>query len=346
MVHSIRDLHIEIPEELIAQYPLEERDASRLLVYDLKNRSSIDDYFKNLPQYISGNDCLIYNDARVINARLYGYKNQTGALLEILLTRRIDERDWLCLISPARRVKEGIVIAIDKKLSFTVLNSTGEGSFKVRFNKSLNFNELKDIGEVPLPKYIKRKPIKGLDNVRYQTIFADKDGAIASPTAGLHFTERIVREIRDKGAVFVPITLYVDWGTFKPVRERDYRKHKIHSEVYEISEESACIINTCIEEKRRIVCIGTTSVRALETAIRTDGSVRSGSDETDLYIYPGFIFKSVDGIITNFHMLNSTLILLVSAFAGEREIEKAYNHAVSKRYRFFSYGDAMFLMKK
>ena len=208
------------------------------------------------------------------------------------------------------------------------------------------FKDLENVGEIPLPKYIKRKPIPTIDEERYQTVFSNKYGAVASPTAGLHFTEGLVQKLKKKGIEFIPVTLYVDWGTFKPVREKDYRKHKIHKESFEIGESSAERINKCIDEGRRIVCIGTTSVRTLESSVNKEGKILATSAETDLYIYPGYKFKVVDALITNFHMPDSTLILLVSAFAGKSRIEEAYNHAINKKYRFFSYGDAMFIIKR
>ncbi len=345
MGYSLKEFQIKIPDNLIAQYPLERRDQSKLLVYDVKNQTLKDDYFLNLPNYTSSNDCIIYNDAKVINARLYGLKEKTDARLEVLLMRRLNQNDWKCLIRPARRVRKDTTITISKECSIKVLDEIGEGLFVVRFLKPIDYKNLRKIGEIPLPKYIRRKPLKKVDDIRYQTIFSDKYGAVASPTAGLHFTGKIVDEMKKKGALFVPVTLYVDWGTFKPVREKNYREHKIHKEAYEISEESAKTINMCIREKKRIICIGTTSVRTIESALNNDGEVLSGKGETDLYIYPGYNFKLVDGIITNFHTPDSTLILLVAAFSSKNGIEKAYNYAVSKKYRFFSYGDAMLLLK-
>jgi len=347
MGYSLKEFKISIPEECIAQYPLKERHDSRLLVYDSTNDSLKDDFFRNIANYISPNDCVVYNDAKVINARLWGTKAGSGATLEILLTRKITENpkntDWCALIRPARRVKKGISIITNNNLSLDVLEALGEGSFKVRFSKEVGYEDLSRIGEIPLPKYIKRKPDKKIDEIRYQTVYSEKYGAVASPTAGLHFTNEIVDALKERGTIFVPVTLWVDWGTFKPVREDDYRKHTIHSEEYEITETSAESINRCISERRRIVCVGTTSVRTVETAARVNGYVAAGKGETDLYIYPGYHFKITQAMITNFHMADSTLILLVAAFAGKKGIEKSYNHAVAKKYRFFSYGDAMLL---
>lgn len=342
MEYSMKDFNIHIPKELVAQYPVEKRGSSRLLVYDIKRDLIIDDYFYNITSYITAGDCVVYNDAKVINARVYGIKVNTGARLEMLLTRRVDEFQWRCLIRPARRVDEGTIIKLDGGYELEVIDEMGDGSFLIRFDRPLEYEELNIIGEVPLPRYIKRKPQRGLDDERYQTVYAKRYGAVAAPTAGLHFTEEIIESLKCRGTVFVPITLYVDWGTFKPVREHDYRKHKIHTECYEISNESASIINSAIREGRRLVCVGTTTVRVIES-VAENGVVKPGRGETSLYIYPGYSFKLVRAMLTNFHLPDSTLILLVAAFAGKERIIKVYHHAVDKRYRFFSYGDAMFL---
>ena len=342
MEYSMEDFKIHIPEELVAQYPVEKRGSSRLLVYDIQRDSIIDDFFYNIASYITAGDCVVYNNARVINARVYGVKVTTGARLEVLLTRRVDELQWRCLIRPARRVEKGTIVRLDGGYELEVVEEIGDGSFLIRFDRPLGYEELNNIGEVPLPRYIKRKPLRGLDDERYQTVYAEKYGAVAAPTAGLHFTEEIIESLKDRGTVFVPITLYVDWGTFKPVREHDYRRYKIHTECYEISDESASIINSSIREGRRLVCVGTTTVRAIES-VADNGVVKPGRGETSLYIYPGYSFKLVRAMLTNFHLPDSTLILLVAAFAGKERIMKAYRHAVDKRYRFFSYGDAMFL---
>ena len=346
MNFSIKDFKINIPEELIAQYPPEERGKSRLLSFDLNQDILTDDCFENITKYIYPNDCIIYNDAKVINARLHGIKRETGARIEVLLIKHSGDREWHGLLRPARRIEVGVLIDVDRHLSLEVTGELGEGMYQIRFSKPVGYKELENIGEIPLPKYIKRKPVREIDSVMYQTIFADKYGAVASPTAGLHFNNKTVEKIKKRGAVLVPVTLYVDWGTFKPVREDDYREHRIHREIYEISEESACEINRCVNEGRRIICVGTTSVRTVEAASDSNRKIKSGRGETNLYIYPGYTFKIVDGMVTNFHMPDSTLILLVAAFCGKEKIERAYDHAVSRKYRFFSYGDAMFIFKK
>ena len=249
------------------------------------------------------------------------------------------------MICPARRVRPGTRIIIPGGSGVEVIENLEEGMFRVRTEEPVGYERLKVLGEIPLPKYIRRKPLEAIDAVRYQTVFSRKDGAVASPTAGLHFSERLLERIRDKGVAMFPVTLYVDWGTFKPVKAEDYRQHRIHKEMYEITEESAAGINRCIEEGRRILCVGTTSVRTLETAFM-NARIGAGSGETDLYIHPGYEFKVVDGMFTNFHMPDSTLILLVAAFGGKEGIEAAYRHAVERKYRFFSYGDAMFMFNK
>ncbi len=339
----MKEFQIQIPRELVAQYPAEERQRSRLLVYNIQNGTITDDHFWNIYRYINAEDCVVYNDAKVINARLYGIKEGTEARLEVLLTRRVGKSDWRCLIRPARRVQKGTRVFLGGEHELEVLEEIGEGAFFVRLVPPVEYEELRTIGEVPLPRYIRRKPKRGLDEERYQTVYSVKYGAVAAPTAGLHFTEEIIDGLKRRGTIFVPVTLYVDWGTFGPVREPDYRRHIIHTECYEISGESARIINTCIQEGRRVVCIGTTTVRTVETAAGNDGWVKPGGGETSLYIYPGYRFKVTRAMLTNFHLPDSTLILLVAAFAGKEKIMMVYRHAVERRYRFFSYGDAMFL---
>ena len=347
MGYSLKEFKISIPDKLIAQFPSQQRHGSRLLILNASDGSIQDDHFYNVTSLLTSQDCVVFNDARVINARLYGNKvlpgDARGGHVEILLTRRYNGRNWQGLIRPARRVREGSRIALENGTTITVLHNLGEGAFSIRFSNVITYEDLIDIGEIPLPKYIKRKPVKNIDEDRYQTVYSRRYGAVASPTAGLHFTDDLIQQLRERGTLFVPITLHVDWGTFKPVRESDYRKHEIHREQFEISEASAEAVNRARREGRRIVCVGTTSVRALESTADRQGVVRSFRGETDLYIYPGYTFKTVDAMITNFHMPDSTLILLVAAFAGKEYIERAYAHAVDKGYRFFSYGDAMFI---
>ncbi|MBN2322686.1 MAG: tRNA preQ1(34) S-adenosylmethionine ribosyltransferase-isomerase QueA [Spirochaetes bacterium] len=343
----MKNLGIEVPRRLIAQYPASKREDSRLLIYRINSGRITDDRFSNIADYIRPDDCVVYNDARVINARLQGKKRLTGALLEVLLLKRRTAEEWECLIRPARRVKEEAEVSIEaevpNRLSFLVKHLFGNGRFLIRFSEPVGYEDLEKIGTIPLPKYIKR-PVEALDSERYQTVFSERFGAVASPTAGLHFTEDSISRIKGQGTLWVPLTLYVDWGTFQPVREDDYRCHTIHSEAFDISEASAETINRALERKRRVLCVGTTSVRALESAYES-GRVKKGSGETDLYIYPGYRFKVTEGMITNFHLPDSTLILLVMAFAGVEGIREVYRHAVREEYRFFSYGDAMLLTK-
>jgi S-adenosylmethionine:tRNA ribosyltransferase-isomerase len=312
-----------------------------MLVVNVNNGELRDDRFSNVADYLSSNDCIVYNDVKVINARLFGVKEKSGGKIELLLTRKLDDDRWVAIVRPARRVREGSIVLLAAGYSARIDERMGGGLFRVRFSKPLGYRELEEIGEIPLPKYITRSPVRGFDDDRYQTVFSRRPGAVASPTAGLHFTEGIREGIARKGAVFVPVTLYIDWGTFEPVRETDYREHRIHSELYEVSEES---VNRCVKAGKRIFCVGTTSVRALETAAGPDGAVRAGRGETDLFIFPGYSFKLTGALLTNFHMPDSTLILLVAAFAGKELVEKAYRHAVAERYRFFSYGDSMLFM--
>jgi S-adenosylmethionine:tRNA ribosyltransferase-isomerase len=345
--YSMKNLGIEVPDRLIAQYPAPKREDSRLLIYRIESGRITDDRFSNIVRYIRPDDCVVYNDARVINARLQGRKLTTGARLEVLLLKSRTQEEWECLIRPARRVKERVEVSIEadgsNRLSFEVKRVFGGGRFLIRFSKPLSYEELEKIGKIPLPKYITR-PVEALDSERYQTVFSEQFGAVASPTAGLHFTEDSISRIKGQGTLWVPLTLYVDWGTFQPVREDDYRRHTIHRETFAISETSAETINRAVKQKRRVLCVGTTSVRALESAYES-GLVKGGSGETGLYIYPGYRFMVTEGIITNFHLPNSTLILLVMAFAGVEGIRNVYRHAVREDYRFFSYGDAMLLTK-
>jgi S-adenosylmethionine:tRNA ribosyltransferase-isomerase len=346
MGYSVEDFRISIPERLVAQYPSSKRQESRLLLFDIRKSRIQDDYFFNIIRYVTPGDCIIYNDVKVINARLFGKKPDSGAKVEVLLTRRIGNTEWRCLVKPARRVRKGTSIVIDEGCMLHIIQEHGEGLYTARFSRVIGYTDLQRIGEIPLPRYIKRNPQPEIDELRYQTVYSTKYGAIAAPTAGLHFTDEILKSLKQSGIVFAPITLYIDWATFKPIRENDFRDHVIHTEKFEISDTSAALINRSREEGRRIVCVGTTSVRAVETAFHPDGWVEAGQGETNLYIYPGYNFRVTNAMITNFHMPNSTLILLVAAFAGKENIEKAYKHAVLHSYRFFSYGDAMFLYNR
>lgn len=342
MGYSLKEFRIHVPSELIAQYPASRREDARLLVYDLARDRIVDDHFSNIGAYLGGNDVVVYNDVRVIPARLKGRKEETGANIEVLLTRRVRAREWTALIKPARRVEGGARIVVSGGLFLEVIKREGEGLFRVRFDQPLDYGTLEEIGTVPLPGYIRRE-LAPSDRERYQTVFSERPGAVAAPTAGLHFTPRILKNLKQLGAVFAPITLYVGPGTFTPVREEDYRRHRMHAEKYEVSPRTARTVNRGLQQGRRVVCVGTTSVRTVETVARRSGVLQPGSGETSLFIYPGYRFKATDAVLTNFHLPDSTLILLVAAFAGKERIERAYGHAVDQRYRFYSYGDAMFL---
>lgn len=342
MGYSLKNFRIHVPSELVAQYPASRREDARLLVYDLAADRMTDDRFSNITARLGEQDVVVYNDVRVIPARLTGRKAKTGANIEVLLTRRVGEHEWLALVKPARRAGRGTRIMVAGGIFLEVMEREEEGLFRVRSDRPLDDGMLEEIGTVPLPGYIRREPDQS-DRERYQTVYSERPGAVAAPTAGLHFTPRIIRNIEERGAVFAPVTLYVGWGTFAPVREEDYRRHRMHAERYEVPEGTARAVNQGREEGRRIVCVGTTSVRAVETVSDWRGMLRPGSGETSLFIYPGYRFRATDALLTNFHLPDSTLILMVAAFAGKERIEKAYRHAVDQRYRFFSYGDAMFL---
>ncbi|MFW6180670.1 MAG: tRNA preQ1(34) S-adenosylmethionine ribosyltransferase-isomerase QueA [Spirochaetota bacterium] len=342
MGYSLKDFRIHIPPDLIAQHPSPRREDARLLVYDLGAERIIDDRFGNIGAYLGTGDLVVYNDARVIPARLQGRKQPTGAAVELLLTRKLDGKEWVALVKPARRIGGGTRVSFTGGLGLEVIRGEGEGEFRVRFDRPIDYGDLEGIGAVPLPGYIRREP-EPSDRERYQTVYARRPGAVAAPTAGLHFTKRIITGLRERDVEFAPVTLYVGPGTFAPVREPDYRSHRMHAERYEIPEDTARAVNRGRKQGRRIVCVGTTSVRAVEAAADHRGMIRPGSGETTLYIYPGYRFKATGALITNFHLPDSTLILLVAAFAGKERIEKAYGHAVRARYRFYSYGDAMFL---
>jgi S-adenosylmethionine:tRNA ribosyltransferase-isomerase len=337
-------LNVHIPEELIAQHPPARREDARLLACDIQSGEMKDDSFLNFPAYVDGNDCIVVNDTRVLNARLFGTR-QTGGRVEALLERRLSGREWIALLKPARRMKPGLTVEISSGVALRVEERIDNARFRITLSGPVSDEELKSIGHIPLPAYIRRNSGPEDEN-RYQTVFARAYGGVASPTAGLHFTGDVLERIRGKGGMIVPVTLHVGWGTFEPIREEDYRTHRMHEERYEITPESADAINRAVAEGKRIVCVGTTSVRVVESAAFPGGvraGVRAGPGVTRLFIYPGYSFKVAGALLTNFHMADSSLLLLVAAFAGAPYIERAYAHAVEERYRFFSYGDAMFL---
>ncbi|MFZ5965747.1 MAG: tRNA preQ1(34) S-adenosylmethionine ribosyltransferase-isomerase QueA [Bacillota bacterium] len=336
------DFDFYLPEELIAQFPLEKRDQSRLMVVD-KTRGTIDHkVFKDIIHYFREGDCLVMNNTRVIPARLYGSKAESGGKVEILLLNRIEKDKWETLVKPGKRAKIGDEIIFgDGLLTAKVMGIGDEGSRIIEFQYEGVFEELLDrLGTMPLPHYIKEELE---DRERYQTVYAKHEGSAAAPTAGLHFTEELMEALKDKGVHITFITLHVGLGTFRPVKAEDIHEHKMHSEYYTVTEEAAAMINQTKKSGGRIITVGTTSTRTLESITDREGVVKAGSGWTDIFIYPGYRFKIVDALITNFHLPQSTLIMLVSAFCGRENTLRAYELAVQNKYRFFSFGDAMFI---
>ena len=338
------DFFYELPPELIAQDPLEDRSSSRLLCLDRGSGSFQHEYFRDLPGHLCAGDCLVLNNTKVIPARLYGTKKETGASIEVLLLKRKEADVWETLVRPGKKCRPGtkLVFGGEGLLQGEVLDVLDDGNRLIRFDYSGIFEEVLDrLGEMPLPPYITHK-LK--DRNRYQTVYAKYEGSAAAPTAGLHFTESLLQEVRDKGVQIVPVTLHVGLGTFRPVKVDDVETHHMHSEYYEIAEETANAVNDTKKAGGRVICVGTTSCRTLETAADEEGVLHAGSGWTDIFIYPGYRFKIMDGLITNFHLPESTLLMLVSAFAGKEHILKAYEEAIRERYRFFSFGDAMLIL--
>lgn len=331
----------ELPEELIAQVPVEPRDTSRLLVYDRKTGKINDKRFYNIIDYLKQGDVLVLNNTRVLPARLLGYKEDTGAKIEILLQKRIDLKKWEVIAKPFKRLKEGTKVVFSEKLSCQIIEKGEYGSCIIDFEFDGVFEQrLSEVGQMPLPPYIHEK-LK--DKERYQTVYSKIEGSSAAPTAGLHFTDKLLEKIREKGVEIVEVLLHVGLGTFRPVKEDNILNHQMHSEYIELSEKNAEIINKAKKENRRVIAVGTTSVRVLESCAEKEGMIIPQKRDTDIFIYPSYKFKIVDAIITNFHLPESTLIMLISAFAGYDETMKIYKHAVEEKYRFFSFGDAMFI---
>ena len=341
----ISEFDYELPEELIAQNPLEKREDSRMLAVRRDAKSFQDEHFYNLPQHLKKGDVVVLNNTKVFPARLIG-QSETGARIELFLVREIEHRIWETLARPARRLKTGKKILFDKTLSAEVLEKTVEGRIVVQFEYEENFDEiLEQIGQTPLPPYIRRSGgTSDADKSRYQTVFAKQRGAIAAPTAGLHFTPEILERIKTRGVEIAEITLHVGYGTFEPVRVSDLSQHRVMPERSEITAETAVILNQAKSENRRIIAVGTTTTRALESSIDADGKVCSGNRLADLTITPDYKFKIVGGLLTNFHLPQSSLLVLVSAFAGYDLTMKAYRHAAGSRYRFYSYGDCMLII--
>ena len=336
------DFNFELPEELIAQDPLEDRSASRLLVLNKETGETEHKIFKDIIDLVNPGDCLVLNNTKVIPARLLGAKEDTGAHVEVFLLKKLSKDTWETLVKPGKKLKPGArVIFGDGLLTATILDTMEEGIRKVLFEYDGIFEEVLDkLGEMPLPPYITHK-LKDRD--RYQTVYARYDGSAAAPTAGLHFTKELLTELEAKGVRIAYVTLHVGLGTFRPVKVDDVANHHMHSEHYIITGEAADIINTTKENGGRVICVGTTSCRTIESAADDTGKVIPGENDTQIFIYPGYSFKVLDALITNFHLPESTLVMLVSALAGKDNIMKAYKEAIDLRYRFFSFGDAMFI---
>lgn len=337
-----KDFYYDLPQELIAQTPLDDRTASKLLVLGRESGEITHRVFRDITDYLQEGDCLVMNNTRVIPARLYGVKEGSGGKIEFLLLKRLELDCWEVILKPGKKAKPGSRFVFgDGLLRAEVLEVVEDGKRVVRFEYDGVWEEILDkLGEMPLPPYIKEKLE---DKERYQTVYSKIEGSAAAPTAGLHFTQELLEKIRAKGVKIAYLTLHVGLGTFRPVSVENVEEHIMHTEHYEVSAEAAEIINQTRKNGGRIIAVGTTSVRTLETVAAEDGSVKAELGDTNIFIYPGYRFKAVDGIITNFHLPESTLLMLVSAFAGKDHIFAAYREAVAQRYRFFSFGDAMFI---
>ena len=340
---NVSEFNFDLPQELIAQDPLEDRSSSRLLVLDKETGDIQHKNFRDLLSYLRRGDCLVVNDTKVIPARLYGVKEETEAKIEVLLLKRRESDLWETLVKPGKKARPGTVISFGGGiLKGTVIDAVEEGNRLIRFSYEGIFEEILDLlGQMPLPPYITHE-LK--DKNRYQTVYAKHDGSAAAPTAGLHFTEELLEEIRDMGVCIAHVTLHVGLGTFRPVKVDNILDHHMHSEFYVVEEAEAEKINGAKREGGRVICVGTTSCRALESAAGEDGILKAGSGWTDIFIYPGYRFKILDCLVTNFHLPESTLVMLVSALAGRERVLHAYREAVREQYRFFSFGDAMLII--
>ena len=338
---EVSEFNYNLPEELIAQVPIKNRDESRLMVLNRKNQTIEHKVFKDIIDYLEPGDCLVRNNTKVIPARLYG-KKETGANVEFLLLNRIQGDEWEVMVRPGRKLQVGTKVSFgDGVLNAEILENLAGGNRRVKFTYDGIFNEILDqIGLMPLPPYI-HEELKEKD--RYQTVYAKYEGSAAAPTAGLHFTPELLKKIEEKGVQIANVTLHVGIGTFRPVKEDEVEKHEMHSEHYYIKQEDVDKINNARKNGKRIIAVGTTSCRVLETVADENGMLKQTEGDTQIFIYPGYKFKCIDGLITNFHLPQSTLLMLVSALAGKDYIMKAYNEAVKDKYRFFSFGDAMFI---
>ena len=336
------DFNYYLPEELIAQTPLKDRAKSRLLVLDKKTGKYFDKSFENIIEYLEKGDTLVLNDTKVIPARLYGHREEKEEAIEVLLLKNIENDRWEVLAKPGKKLKIGTKIIFDEALlSAVVVDILEDGERVIEFSYKGIFNEILDkLGTMPLPPYITKRLE---DKDRYQTVYAKNLGSAAAPTAGLHWTRELLKKVEEKGVNVCYVTLHVGLGTFRPVKVENVETHKMHSEYFKISKEVCDIINKTKEEGKKVISVGTTTCRVLESASKDDGKIYPVSGETSIFIYPGYKFKIIDSLITNFHLPESTLIMLVSALAGKENIMSAYTHAVEEKYRFFSFGDAMFI---
>ncbi len=340
---NVSEFYFDLPQELIAQDPLEDRSSSRLLVLDKDTGEIQHRGFRDLLEYLRKGDCLVINDTKVIPARLYGVKEETGARIEVLLLKRREKDVWETLVKPGKKARPGTVLSFgDGLLRGTVTDVVEEGNRLIRFTYQGIFEEILDrLGQMPLPPYITHE-LK--DKNRYQTVYARHDGSAAAPTAGLHFTQELLDQIEGMGVSIAHVTLHVGLGTFRPVKVENILDHHMHSEFYMVEEEEAEKVNRARREGGRVICVGTTSCRTVESAAGEDGLLKAGSGWTDIFIYPGYKFKLLDCLVTNFHLPESTLVMLVSALAGREHVLHAYEEAIRERYRFFSFGDAMLVL--
>lgn len=337
-----KDFYFDLPEELIAQDPLTDRSSSRLLVLDKESGMVEHHIFKDIIHYLEPGDCLVLNNTKVIPARLIGHKEDTGAAIEVLLLKHLEDGTWETLVKPGKKARPGARIVFgDGLLTAEVVDIMEEGNRKIRFEYEGVFEEILDqLGEMPLPPYITHKL---QDKNRYQTVYAKYEGSAAAPTAGLHFTPELLEALEKKGVKLAYVTLHVGLGTFRPVKEDNLLNHHMHTEYYQVSAEAAEMINSTKARGNRVICVGTTSCRTIESAADEKGHLEESSGDTSIFIYPGYQFKVLDGLITNFHLPESTLVMLVSALAGREHVLAAYEEAIKERYRFFSFGDAMFI---
>ncbi len=335
------DFDYDLPKELIAQTPLKDRNASRMMVLDKKTGDYADKHFTDLIDYLNEGDTLVLNDTKVIPARLIGHKPDTGAVIEVLMLKDLGDDTWECLTKPAKRIKEGTIVKFSDELSCKCVFAGEDGIRHYKFIYDEIFLEILDrLGEMPLPPYITEKLD---DKDRYQTVYAKNPGSAAAPTAGLHFTKEYLEKVKKKGVNVAYVTLHVGLGTFRPVAVSDVTKHDMHSEYYILSKDVADLLNDTRKKGKRIVAVGTTSTRVLETVADSNGKFKAQSGNTKIFIYPGYEFHGIDALLTNFHLPKSTLIMLISALAGKENVLNAYKHAVEEKYRFFSFGDCMFI---